>query len=110
MTDTSDPPQASRVTVTRAAPDDTGQRQIIITVDGGPFATLVHGRSATREVAPGHHRIRANNTLLWKTLEFDLAPGDYARFEVTNCRGMGTMAVLGMLGLGPVNLRFERVG
>ena len=86
MSDTNDQSNVrpSRVAVTRAADDDTGLRQIIMTIDGGPFATLVHGRSATRNVAPGRHRIRANNTLLWKTIEFDLAPGEHAQFERTN--------------------------
>ena len=65
----------ARLVVTRDAPDDVGDRQIILSLDSEHWTTLLFGRSATREVPPGRHRLKADNTLFRKTVEFDLAPG-----------------------------------
>ena len=73
------------------------------------MGTLMFGRTLTREVAPGPHRLKAHNTLFWKNLEVDLRPGEHARFQVLNRAGTGTLALLGALGVGPLFLTFERV-
>jgi hypothetical protein len=98
----------ARITITRKDSKDVGDRQIVVSVDGEPLATLLFGAEASREVAPGEHRLRAHNTLFWKTLEVSLAPGEHARFSVVNRAGMGTYSLLGLLGVGPLYLRFER--
>ena len=96
-----------RVTVSRQLPIDIRDRQIIITLDGKPFGTLLFGESATREIQPGAHWIRANNTLMWKTLEFTAEPGADIRFVTANRAGPGTYALLSLLGVGPLYLTFE---
>src|SRR5215204_1391543 len=101
-------PAAARITITRRDSRDVGDRQIVVSVDGEPLATLLFGAEASREVAPGEHRLRAHNTLFWKTLEVSLAPGEHARFSVVNRAGMGTFSLLGLLGVGPLYLTFER--
>lgn len=98
----------ARVTVTRQMPIDVKQRQIIVTLDGKPFDTLLVGETATREIEPGHHWIRANNTLVWKTLEFTAKPGDQVSFVTANRAGFGTYTLLALLGAGPLYLVFER--
>ena len=80
----------ARVTVERTSPDDVGDRQIILSLDSEHWTTLLFGRSATREVAPGTHRLKADNTLFRKTVPFDLAPGEEARFVVANRKGPGS--------------------
>jgi hypothetical protein len=80
----------------------------VVSVDGQPLATLLFGNEVTREVAPGPHRLRAHNTLFWKTLEVDLEPGEHARFIVVNRAGTGTLSLLGLLGVGPLYMTFER--
>ena len=100
--------QPGRVTVARRLPIDIAQRQIILTIDGQAFATLLAGEAATREIAPGDHRIRANNTLMWKTIDFTLKEGEEARFVTANRAGFGTYTMLGLLGVGPLYLVFER--
>jgi hypothetical protein len=99
---------ATRVTVARTLPIDVRQRQIILTLDGQPLATLLFGESVTREIEPGHHWIRANNTLVWKTLEFTAEAGDQVTFVTGNRAGFGTYTLLALLGTGPLYLVFER--
>jgi hypothetical protein len=97
-----------RITVTRKDPRDVQDRQIVVSLDGEPLATLLYGREVIREVPAGRHRLRAHNTLFWKTIDFDLAPGEAARFRVINRAGAGTFSMLGLLGAGPLFLTFER--
>ena len=90
-------------------PIDVKQRQIIVTLDGRPFETLLFGETVTRDIAPGHHWIRANNTLVWKTLEFTAKPGEQVTFVTANRAGFGTYTLLALLGTGPLYLTFEQV-
>ena len=96
------------MTVTRRSPNDVKQRQVFVSVDGERFAVLNFGESASRELAPGRHVHRAHNTLVWKTIECELAPGEQAQFSVVNRPGFGTYAMLSLLGTGPIYLTFER--
>jgi hypothetical protein len=98
----------ARITVSRNDQRDIRDRQIVLSLDGESLATLLFGDEVTREVPSGTHRIRAHNTLFWKTLEIDLAPGEHARFAVVNRAGTGTFSLLGLLGAGPLYLTFER--
>lgn len=100
---------AARVTIARRDGGDARERQVVIALDGEKVATLMFGGSVTREVAPGRHRLRAHNTLVWKTIDCDLRPGDHAAFEVANRPGFGTWAMLSLLGTGPIYLRFQAV-
>lgn len=99
---------SARVTVTRRHPKDVRDRQIVVSLDGESFGTLLFGDTVTRDVTPGEHRIRAHNTLFWKTLDLDLRPGEHARFIAINRPGVGTFSLLGLLGAGPLYLTFER--
>ena len=103
------PPTSARITVSRRDPQDVRDRQIVVSLDGEPLATLLFGEEATREVAPGEHRLRAHNTLFWKTHTITLAPGEHARFSAVNRAGMGTFSLLGLLGAGPLYMTFERL-
>jgi hypothetical protein len=96
------------VSVSRTEKNDIGHREIFVSLDGERIAILKHGDAVTRDVAPGHHTLKAHNTLFFKTLEFDLQPGEEARFIVINRAGWGTYSVLGWIGAGPLYLTFER--
>lgn len=98
----------TRITVTRQSREDIGFREIFVEIDGEQVAILEHGQSVTCEVAPGPHRVRAHNTLFWKTHDFVLQPGEHARFRAINRAGWGTFGALIMLGAFPVYLTFER--
>jgi hypothetical protein len=99
----------ARLVVTRDAPDEGGfgDRQIILSLDAGHWTTLLFGRSATREVAPGSHCLEADNTLFRKTIRFNLAPGEDARFVVANRKGPGSGLFL-LLGAPLFYLRLSR--
>ena len=103
-------PARARVTVTRKEADDVRDRQIVVSIDGEKLGTLLFGQEASREIAPGPHRVKAHNTLFWKNLDVDLQPGEHARFVVINRAGGGTLSLLGILGVGPLYLTFEREG
>jgi hypothetical protein len=98
----------SRITVVRRDPTDVKTRQIEVSLDGEHLGTLLFGEALSREVAPGRHRLRAHNTLFWKTHEIELTPGEELRFKAINRAGTGTFSLLGLLGVGPLYITFER--
>jgi len=98
----------ARITVSRKHPGDVQDRQVVVSLDGERLATLLYGDEATREVPAGRHRLRAHNTLFWKTIDLDLAPDEHARFRAINRAGVGTFSMLGLLGVGPLFLTLER--
>ncbi len=102
------PPASARLTVARNLPVDVRQRQIFVSLDGARWATLVFGQSATREIPPGPHSIRAHNTLVWKTLTCEAQPGEYVAFDVANRAGRGFLSAMALLGVGPLFLTFDR--
>ena len=96
------------ITVSRESPDDVGFREIFLSVDGESIGLLQFGESLTHELPAGPHRIRAHNTLFWKTREVVLQPGEHARFKAINKAGWGTFGFLVFLGASPLYLTFER--
>lgn len=103
-------PPPAQLTVARASPEDVAQRQIVVSLDGAPFATLLYGTRATRNLSPGTHRLRAHNTLVWRTVDFEALPGEHVRFEVVNRAGPGTLTLTALLGVGPLYVTLARVG
>jgi hypothetical protein len=98
----------SRITVSRTSPDDVQQRQIIVELDGQPFSTLMYGQSASAGAAPGHHLLRVDNTWNKRQLEFDLAPGEHAKFWTVSRPGRLSWFLVAMLGFGPMYVSVER--
>ena len=98
----------STLTVTRTSARDNQQRQVIVKLDGKQFATLLYGRTSTKPVAPGPHSMRVDNTWAWKTINFELKPGEHARFQLINRSGKFTWFMLALLGAGPMYLTVER--
>ena len=100
--------QSARVTITRTSKADIGQRQVIVSIDGGSNKTLVFGESASFDIPPGEHALKANNTLFWKTVPFSAAPGEHVRFEIANRATPFTLGFLAVLGVAPLYLTLER--
>ena len=98
----------ARITVRRQSPDDVGVREIFVSVDGEQVAILRPDEAFTVDVKPGPHRLRANNTLFWKTQDVVLRPGEHADFVAVNKAGFGTFGLMMFLGASPLYLTFER--
>ena len=97
-----------RITVSRRSTEDVRQRQLVLSLDGRPWATLLFGETATRELEPGPPELRVHNTLVWKTVSFEAAPGDHVRFSAVNRPGWGTYTMLSLLGVGPLYVSVTR--
>lgn len=103
-----DPGAPARLTLRRTSPRDAQHRQVVASLDGEPFATLMFGDTATREIPPGAHRLRIHNTLVWTTLEFTADPGEEVIYTVINRAGWATWWMLSLLGAGPLYLTVLR--
>jgi hypothetical protein len=99
---------AAHLTVTRTSSADVQQRQVIIKLDGEPFATLLYGQSATRAIEPGSHELRVDNTWVKKSIDFQIEEGEQVTYNVTNTAGRFTWWMVAALGAGPMYLKIER--
>ena len=99
----------TQITVARTLENDIGFRDVILLLDEKRLATLRYGQSVTRDIEPGHHKLRAHNTLTRKTVEFDVQPGDHMRFVTSNRAGFGT-SLMFLLGVGPIYITLQQEG
>ena len=96
------------MTVRRTSPRDMQERELYVSIDGGPNAILRYGDSVTLNVAPGHHRIRVHNTWSRRHAEFEAAPGDRIGFNTANVRGKGFEIIAAFFGVAPMHTELER--
>jgi hypothetical protein len=109
--DAPDAPESrpARLIVSRTLPTDVAQRQVYVNLDGQRIATLLFGESVTRDIPPGRHQVRLNNTLVWKTLGFDAAPGEVVEYRFANRAGRFALPFLAVMGVAPLYLSVERI-
>ena len=100
--------RGARITISRRDPKDVRDRQIVVSLDGEPFATLLFGNEASRDVAPGNTGCARTIRSSGRRSRSRWQPGEHAHFTVVNRAGMGTFSLLGLLGVGPLYLTFER--
>ena len=103
------PGASAQITVTRTSATDAQNRQIYVKLDGAPIATLLFGREVTRTLEPGTHILVADNTLVKKKLEFTIAAGEHARFQVANVPGWGYNYLVGLFGAAPMKVSLEAI-
>jgi hypothetical protein len=53
--------------------------------------------------------MRVHNTLVWKTIDFTLAPGEQVFFEAINKTGPGTLFMTVLFGIGPLYVTVNRM-
>ena len=99
------------VIISRTDPRDVGQRQIYVRIDDGPTYTLLFGETVSESLPPGIHRLRANNTLFWKSVSFTIEVNeqhDDVEFSVINAGGAFATGMIAILGVAPLSLLIER--
>ena len=100
------------IVLRRTSSEDVGVREIYVSIDGRDAGVLRPGDVVTKQVAPGHHVVKATNTLFRRTREVDLAPGETAEFLGVNKPGGGAMGMsilMAVLGVGALKLEFDRI-
>jgi hypothetical protein len=102
--------QPASVTIVRTSDKDFKQRQLVVWLDGERLGNLMFGDAFKRDVHPGPHKLRVSNTLVWKTVQFDVQAGEQVRFEAINRPGRLTYPMLVILGVGTLYVTLRRVG
>lgn len=97
----------ARITLHRTDPGDVQIRQVLMSIDGAHLATLLYGQTSTHEIPAGRHALRANNTLVWKTLEFDARGGDDLHFRIVNRAPWGMNTMIAAIGVGVLLVTLE---
>jgi hypothetical protein len=99
----------SAILVVRRTDDhDVKQREIYVSVDGGPNEILSFGDIVRIPVEPGHHRLRAHNTWSRRVAEFDAKAGQEVRFRTANVPGKGYLTTAVFFGFAFMNTELER--
>ena len=94
--------------MTRNAAADFQDRQVFLYVDGESWGKVKYGRPVTREIPPGHHKVRAFNTLFSHTIEIDAVPGEHVRLRCTNGLAKAGWLMLIFLHFTALSVRLER--
>ena len=92
----------TRLTIHRTSEQDVKQRQVIFSLDGKRIAELLYGQTFTCEIPPGPHKLRANNTLVWKTVDFLAPSGTHVHFTCINYAPRGLIYMLALFGVSPL--------
>jgi hypothetical protein len=92
----------TRLTIHRTSGQDCRDRQVLFSLDGQRIGQLLFGQTLTRDIEPGTHRLRANNTLVWKTVEFLAPAGAHVHFTCINYAPAGTIYMLSLFGVAPL--------
>lgn len=97
------------LTITRTSEEDWKSRQLVVSVDGRRMGELLWGDSMMWELEPGPHTLRVHNTLVWRTVQFVLAPGEQIFYEAINHPGATTYLLLPVFGIGPLYVTLRRM-
>ena len=102
--------QPAQLVITRNHPEDIQDRPVYLWIDGEKWdGVLRYGKTFTRDLPPGHHKIKANNTLFSHTVEFDGTPGETVRYRCENGLTGGGMVMVLMMGVAYLRVRLKRI-
>ena len=99
---------AGRVTLRRTDARDAQTRQIYARIDALRTHMLLFGETVEISLPAGSHRLKANNTLIWKSVPFELAPNQHITFSFVNRPSRIGFGLLALLGVAPLWLDIER--
>ena len=98
----------AQLTISRNSGNDFQDRQVYLFVDDEPWGKVKYGRPVSREIEPGHHRIRAFNTLFSHTVEIDAVPGEHVRLRCSNAMPTAGWLMMIFLHVTALRVRLER--
>ena len=99
----------ARLVITRDHPQDIQDRPVYLWIDGEKWdGVLKYGTTFTRDLAPGSHQVRANNTLFSHTVEFEAKAGETVRYRCENGLTGGGMIMVLMMGVAYLRVRLIR--
>lgn len=98
---------SAQLTVTRNGASDFQDRQVYLYVDGELWGKVKYGRPVTREIPPGHHQVRAFNTLFSHTIEIHAVPGEHVRLKCTNALPRGGWIMMVIWQVAALRVRLE---
>ena len=101
--------EPARLVILRTSERDIRNRQIFASLDGVSLGDLVFDTRIEKQIAPGPHLLRIHNTLFWKTIEFDAAPGEVITYQTINYAGRGFLNLVLIIGVAPLFLAVERL-
>jgi hypothetical protein len=96
------------ITVRRTSPADSQDRELYVSIDGGPNTILKYGDSVTIPVDPGPHDLRVHNTWKRQRAAFDVAPGEHVSFRAANVASKNFGVLATFLGFAPMHTLLER--
>ena len=99
---------SATMTVTRNGSGDFQDRQVYLYVDDELWGKVKYGRPVSREIPPGHHKVRAFNTLFSHTIEIDAIPGEHVRVKCTNGLARGGWIMMVIWQVAALKVRLER--
>jgi hypothetical protein len=100
---------SARLVITRDHPQDIQDRPVYLWIDGEKWdRVLKYGKSFERELPPGHHIVKASNTLFSTKVEFDVAAGETVRYRCENGLTGGGMVMVLMMGVAYLRVRLIR--
>ena len=99
----------ARLVITRDHPQDIQDRPVYLWIDGEKWdGVLKYGTTFTRDLAPGAHQVRANNTLFSHKVEFEAKAGETVRYRCENGLTGGGMIMVLMMGVAYLRVRLIR--
>lgn len=102
--------ESAKLEIVRDHPQDVQDRPVYLWIDGAKTdRPLRYGKTFTRELAPGHHTVKAHNTLFGETVEFDAAPGETIRYRCENGLSPGGIVMTLFMGVAYLKVRLKRV-
>ena len=100
----------SKLVIVRDHPQDIQDRPVYLWIDGEKVdRPLKYGKTFERELPPGHHRVKASNTLFSTKVEFDAASGETVCYRCENGLTGGGMVMVLMMGVAYLKVRLKRI-
>jgi hypothetical protein len=96
--------------IVRDHPQDVQDRPVYLWIDGEKWdGALKYGKTFTRQIAPGHHTVKAHNTLFGDTVAFDAAEGETVRYSCENGLSPGGIVMTLFMGVAYLKVRLKRL-